>query len=431
MSNLFIASAFLALLYILYAVIQTVRGKTCLDKLGALLACLAVIIPLVSLALDTVSAASQPILPAVILANAAIVLVISAVIVILDYRRPQHQLGRSFGTLGLGVSVLLVAGLLSTPLILAQFPSATTQTSSTDFSGLRSDTLVPAAFSGDQMPFEAPTGQQMPAQVDNSDLQSVLQNETGLTTDELLAQLNAGSTIADLVTAQGGQIDLVTSALTTTLEAAISEGAFPAPILDRLGGDAASVASSAVQGEIPPMFLNSLLGGAMPQGNPPAGFGQPGAASGEQPAFVIPDVEVTPTIEVEQDTVAQPVDNQQTAASVPMQTARATSTPLPTPTPFMFDVEPTATQVEAEVRDTETQAAAQTCTLTVNFNLNMRAEPNIDGAWIVTIPAYTSVTSTGQNGENWWQVSYEEATGWVSGEYLTPDRTCDALPAID
>ncbi len=440
MSNLLIASAFLALLYIVYAVVQTVRGKTRAGAFSILLACLAVIVPTISLALDTVSAASQPLLTTAILANAVIVLVISAVIVVLDYRKTERSLGHSFGTLGLGVSILLGVSLFSTPLIITQFTGGTAaaQVSAADFASfaggtISDETLVPAAFSGEQMPFAASTGQQMPATAGSSELQSVLQAQTGLTNDELLAQLEAGSALADLVTAQGGDMSLVTSALADTLETAITEGTLPQPMLDRLGGDAETIAASMVQGDVPPMLLMGLLGGTLPQGGgPPAGFAPPAAAGGELPTFVIPDAEVTPATDEASVTAAQqePVENEQPAAPVIAQTARATATPLPTPTPFMFDLEPTAALVVAEASESEAQTAVQTCALTVQFNLNMRAEPNPEGAWIVTIPAYTSVISTGQNGDNWWQVSYEDATGWVSGDYVSADRSCDALPVI-
>jgi uncharacterized protein YgiM (DUF1202 family) len=429
MSNLILASPFLALLFGLYALIQTARKRERLGVPGILLAGATVLVPVAALALDS---ASDPPLSTLIVANAGAVLVISGVILVWDYRSPARTLAQSFGTLGLGLSVLLFVSLYSTPLILSQLPVADTidTTSANPASDTANVDLVPVVFNADQQADTSSQVSQQPQppanQLDTTALQALLQAETGLTSENLLTELNAGATLAELVAAANGDLATVTSALTETLEEAIASESLPARLLDQLGTDAATIARNVLNGQAPAMFLNMLLGGT--SGGPPSGAGAPGSASdsglpatnaqaqpptdGTNPeAAAQPRLEPTATPALEPTTVILP--------------ATVESTKLPTPTPFLFDVEPTATPVPVE------PTAVPTCALTTQFNLNLRSGPSTDAEWILTIPAFTTVPSTGHNTEGWWQVTYEEATGWVSGEYLTADRSCSALPVIE
>jgi hypothetical protein len=132
-----------------------------------------------------------------------------------------------------------------------------------------------------------------------------------------------------------------------------------------------------------------------------------------------------------EDLVATPIPADETDASTPAVIVQSARDSLPTPTPFLFDeIEPTSTPVITKETEGEDAPGQNTCALIVNFNLNMRAEPNPDGAWILTIPAYTTVTAAGQNADHWWQVTYQGESGWVSGEYVTPAADCDALAIL-
>lgn len=452
MTDWLIAGAFLALPYTIYALFQTLRGHSRPNLLGMVLAVLAVLVPTATFALDLTSAASQPLMSAAILLNAVIVLLISGVIMVRDYRAPERHLGESYGTLGLGISVLLIVSLFSTPLLLAQIPGGTQVSASDTPVGFAADssegTLRPAGFNNPQaanVAADAPT-QNTEASTD-SPLLAVVAAETGLASDELLSQLDGGSTLAELVAANGGNLDAVTAAVTQALEAQIEAGTLPAQMLDRMGGDAATIAAGAVNGDLPPMILNGLLGGTMTtgagrQGNgsnggPPEGFTPPNAAAdadtsgssdGESmPAPALPGP-VTP--EAENEAASPPIEPTSQPATVESVTLSNTNM-LPTPTPFMFDVAPTATPVVDMVAAPETEAAVATCEVVVNFNLNFRTGPAEDENWLATIPAYTTVTSTGQNADGWWQVTYDDETGWVSGDYVTADRACAALPVIE
>ncbi|MBZ0299093.1 MAG: SH3 domain-containing protein [Anaerolineae bacterium] len=441
MTNLFLIGACFALPYLLYGIIQTLRGRAQVDRLGVLLAFLAVMVPMAALTLNAISATTQPVLTLVMLVNALLVLVVSAVILILDYRKQDRDLSRSFGALGVGISTLLLVGLFSTPLILNQFPAQTSAAQVLNTAGSSADgAIVPASFTSQVANPGAASVSQAQVSSGGSALTAALERETGLSVEDILTQLNAGTSLHQLVSDYGGDLEAVSQALTAALDTAIAAGTLPAQMVERMGGDAAAIATSALNGQVPPMILSGLLGGEMPAGGPPAGAagappqGSAGAGAAAGSAVVTPEIPAAAGPLGVNAAAAQTEEPASESSSSTAETARIEPTKLPTPTPFLFDMEPTATPAAVAATAEEGEAAAAveaTCPLVVNFNLNMRTDPNPVGTWIRTIPAYTSVTSSGHNAENWWQVTVEDQTGWVSGEYLTADRSCSTLPVLD
>ena len=388
LSTFITLSSFLALPYIITAVIQKVRGSR-IGFWSTLLAYVAVIVPLVALALDTVNSLYEPLLPATILANTAIVLVISVVILVLDYRKPERDLNHSFGLLGLGVAALLLAGVVTTPLILSLIPGTTATQS---------------------------TGANTTATTDSS-LSGVLIEQTGLSFEEIQTQMEGGTSLTSLIEAHGGSTEAVTNALTQAINQAIEAGTIPQQMLDRMGGNAAAVTAQIVSGELPAQMASRILSTFTGQGTAPGGF------SGNPPAGELPEG-------FDPSNMPALPDMQAAANSASAESEPASPTPAPTSTPteiapvvVIQTEEPTAIPATA----TATPEPA-TCPLVVNFNLNLRAQPDSNGDLITTIPFGSVVRTTGQNDAGWWQVSYGRQSGWVSGEFATPGTGCDALP---
>ncbi len=167
-----IIGGFFAIPYIFYAVIQTARRRSEITGFGTLLACAAVIVPVGLLAYQTVQGTSEPTLVAVAIASAGIVALFSIVILIRDLLRKPRDLNQSYGPLGIGVAFLLIAGMITTPSILALFPNA-----------ISTPTVAAASNTNSA----------------NSALVDVLTAETGLDAPTILAQVSGGKTIADLV----------------------------------------------------------------------------------------------------------------------------------------------------------------------------------------------------------------------------------------
>ncbi|MCA9906027.1 MAG: SH3 domain-containing protein, partial [Anaerolineae bacterium] len=90
-------------------------------------------------------------------------------------------------------------------------------------------------------------------------------------------------------------------------------------------------------------------------------------------------------------------------------------TPWPTSTPF-----PTFAPASTAVPS----VPAVTCSVLVNFNLNLRASASADGDLLLTIPYGTIVSASEHNADDWWQVTYDDVTGWVSGEFVTVMAGC-------
>lgn len=415
LSALITISPFLALPYIITAVIQKVRGSNRIGFWTTLLAYVAVIVPLVALALDTVNALYEPLLPAAILANAVIVLVISAVILLLDYRKEERDLNQSYGLLGLGVAILLLVGVVTTPLILSLIPGSIS--TSTQAAG-----TTPAQTNA----------------VTDTSLTNVLIEQTGLSLDEIQSQMTNGTSLAALIEAHSGSIEAVTGALAQAINQAIEAGTVPQQMLDRMGGNAAAVAAQIVNGELPAQIASRVLSTFTGEGAAPGGFGG-NPPSGElpqgfDPANMPAPADMQSAANTDARTVPQTRPQNQAAASDQAASpvnVPASPTPAPTSTPTEIIAPVIVVQTEAPTAIPATMTATPepaTCSLVINFNLNLRAQPNSGGELITTIPFGSVVQTTGQNGDGWWQVSYGRQSGWVSGEFVTPGTGCAALP---
>jgi uncharacterized protein YraI len=63
------------------------------------------------------------------------------------------------------------------------------------------------------------------------------------------------------------------------------------------------------------------------------------------------------------------------------------------------------------------------------IGVNMRAEPNVDAELVSGAPLGSEVTGTGETDGHWIEVTFNEVTGWASGNYLVPKGLESAAPA--
>ncbi len=443
MQSLILPGAFLSLPYILYAVTQAVRGQLRVGKWGTLLAYVAVIVPIAMLALDAININSQPLLTAAILANAVIVLVISAVLLVMEIRRSQRDLNHSFGVLGLGVGSLLIVGMFITPVILSQFldNAVPTRTEATTGRGTRS---TEGTASG---PTDRDSSSAVSSNLDTDvDFQAMLETATGLAFENILSQIDEGTSLAGLVELGGGDMDVVMTAITETLEQGIAEGAVPPRILEQFGSDAASLAAQIVNGELSSQVVTRIIGGILPSGDidtaVPGGRGsRPGDAetgAARDQSATIQDIEredvALPTVEptqfnAETGTQVDAISAEFVHVSTFDDAQHAAGINSAALSSVDSAIEPVSAIGPREVEATVIPVI-NTCLVTVNYNLNLRAGPSTEDEWLLTIPYTSVIQTTGQNSEGWWLVRYEGQSGWVSGEYLTPSPSCSTLPML-
>ncbi|MCC6616098.1 MAG: SH3 domain-containing protein [Anaerolineae bacterium] len=447
MQGVMFAGVLMPLPYIVYAVIQTVRGKLRITGFGTLLAYVAVLIPLIIIAIQTVNDAEPAILTMAAVASGAVVALFSLILLIRDLRRPDRSLNHSYSILGLGVGLLVIAGTLLTPTVLAQVDSVMGVSAASDGTGAATTSGFP------QGSFSAP---ELTADMASSSLIQTIASASGLTGEQVIEQINSDASIQTMVTDGGGDVAPVTSALASAVQKAIDDGTLNSQMLTRFGGDAATFASQIVSGELPAQLGRTMLaqiisgGTALPDAgsfaapSDTAGTGTADTTTGtdqavtdltttdqatgssERPAgfpeapagFAMPGAESSSDSSGNNDGgdsgagAAQP-EATEAASATPTSTPAPTSTPQPTSTPF-----PT-------FEPTSTVAPVVTCSVLVNFNLNLRSGPSADADLLLTIPFGTIVKASAHNEDDWWQVTYEDVEGWISGEYVTIMAGCE------
>jgi cellobiose-specific phosphotransferase system component IIA len=457
----------LALVYALFALVQALRHKK--QGFGALLLALVVlIIPLV--AYFAAGAVVQELMLTRFALGALVVFVASLLVGLVERRNKARTPGRSYGMVGIGVSVVLALAMFVAPVVETAVsgtePTATAQAVQNQ-SELASgdDTFVNVALNTST---DTTNAQATPAgeseTTEPTQVARVLTEQTGLTADEVTAQAGEGSTLAELVAANEGDLDAVVEAIAAALDEMTAAGGMQAQMLQRAGRDTTEIATQFVNGEMGQaqnFLLPILLTGEMPQfgGNgggappadgsftPPEGFEPPSDGSFTPPegfeppsdgSFAPPaDAETTPEA---RDTAPQSTPEPAASAEAveeseavirPTRIAFPTATPTPEAT--------AADEAEATEESGETSADAETvstsasnsatCVLVVDYNLNLRDQPTQEGSTVlVSIPFGTTVNANAVTEDGWYSVSYAGETGWVTGEYVTAASTCASLP---
>lgn len=107
--------------------------------------------------------------------------------------------------------------------------------------------------------------------------------------------------------------------------------------------------------------------------------------------------------------------------------------PQPTPTNTPFIIATTTSGTSADVDQNVEQVSESSiagCMAVVRQNVNLRSGAAATYDLLLTIPFSTTLNVSARNEtSDWWFVSYQNQTGWVSGEFINLDANCDALPA--
>lgn len=115
----------------------------------------------------------------------------------------------------------------------------------------------------------------------NAGLQAVAQ-QTGMTTDEIIAAVRGGQTVADLVKSKNGDlqavIDATVKAATDKVTAAVAAGTLTQAQADKLTANLTQAVTDALNGKLPPMMMAGIVNPNGPMGGRPNGpmGGRPG-----------------------------------------------------------------------------------------------------------------------------------------------------------
>ena len=238
---------FLAVLYVLYAFIQSLRKKR-QGIIAALLALIALVVPIIGIVLAETPLARIALVEYLTL-NGIIVFIGSFIVLMIERRNPSRPANRSYGILGIALSALIAVEIFVYPLLAGSLGGRANNTA---------------------------------AQGDNSTLENISQTtsgqatafgqlaakQTGLTVEDLTTQLQSGSTIADLVTKNKGDLDAVTKAAATALDDLTKQGGIAAQMMSRLGTNSTAIATQFVQGNLQAraqtLLTTMLMTGAAP-----------------------------------------------------------------------------------------------------------------------------------------------------------------------
>ncbi len=238
----------------------------------------------------------------------------------------------------------------------------------------------------------------------------LIAEETGLDAETVLAEVEGGRTIAELVIENGGDIERLISRGIAILTEQINQ-------LEREGLISSAQAVSLlnilpfgvryiVMNDID--SIQNLFGGQIPTPN------------ATQVVMTQTAAVITPTIITRTPTVTPSITRTPTSTPTvtPSRTPRPTDSPTPTRERFQS---PTPTL---------TPTLPNPCLAVMNFNVNLRTQPDLEDSEVVTtIPFQTVVAVYGRTEDRlWWFGEYEGQAGWLSAEFIALTPACEVLP---
>ncbi len=153
------AGSIFALLYIVNAIIQIIRQKARIGFVQTWLAFLVVLLTLAGLMNNRLSESPIPLIRTLALVTAAVLIVLSLVLMLVELRRPE-RLKQSRGLLGIGAGVLIAISTFSVPAI-ADYAFASVQSTPTPLvvvsGNVAENTSEPAANRATPTPSRTPT----------------------------------------------------------------------------------------------------------------------------------------------------------------------------------------------------------------------------------------------------------------------------------
>ncbi len=374
-----------ALLFVANALLQTLRRRHRIGFWHTALAFLAVLLPVAGLVIANLNPEPNALVGRASLALAGALLLSGLALSLLELFRPE-RLRASRGVFAAGAGVLLLVASFSVP-----FTAAYTLLS------LPPTPTLPAAVAArgtpTLMPLSASDEEQ--ARAVFREVLRIIADQAGMQPETVAVRLDQGDTVAELISANGGDLDRVVSAIADVMRQQIRLLAAEGRINAVQAALALSQMENIIRLAVNRRFEDSRLAAFL--------SGAPIATASAGPA--LPTLTPTPTI---------------------TSTATATATPSRTPAP------PTATPTRwqyATRTPTPTATLPAPCLALTLYNLNLRAAPSRDAALQLTIPYNTTLLVYGRTADSgWWFVEYDGRTGWVDSQYVQAASACAALP---
>lgn len=381
---LLVSGGLFALLFMLNAIVHTIRRTERIGFLDTLLAFLTTLVLLAAMIANHMQETPLRLADRAVAGIALVTLLFSVMIAIAEWRRPQ-RLRQSRGVLGIGSGILILISMLTVPFAAAYFVTPTP--------------IMPTAVAN--VTTATPSGQARALSVFNTVVQ-IVADETSLGADTIVSRLQSGETIAHLVEENGGDLDTVVDRITTI----ISDQVRALTAEQRMTQAASALALSqmefivwlAVNQPLDSERFDRLLNGSSEASSAESATGTPARATH------------TPAVGPSATSTASPAR---------VVTATPTRTPLPT-----------ATSTRPPILSPTPAPTLPDCQIVMNYNVNLRAAPDFAAQVLLTIPFNTSVSGVGRSQDaTWWLVGYEGQAGWVSNDYVAADSRCSELPA--
>ncbi len=403
-----------AVIYALTALIQTLRRQTSIRRFEVVLISLTVFLPLTALALQALRTRGTAADQRSTLVLAVVFGVFGLILLIVELFRPQ-RLKQSRGLLSFGSALMLALASLLIPFLIAYFSFVP-------------EAAPPSVASAPQTTAAATTATPDDGEtflIVFSSVINVVAEESDLSNDEVLTALDNGQTVAEIVSANGGNLETVVDQITVIMQDFIRE-LMQQDRVDRIRGAAGIAGMRFVVEYAVNNDLASLA--RTDQESDPAGTVQT-TPDDETPESFFAFLTTTATpAEVNGEPQGEGESSPE-ATAFPTVTSPPTAQPSPTRTP-----RPTATATPTrELFSTRTPSPTPTlpspCLLLPLYNVNLRELSSQDSALITTIPFETALNAFGRTEDTtWWFVEYEGSSGWVMAEFVNATPSCAALP---
>lgn len=400
------AGAFFAVIFIVNSVIQTIRRASKVGYWDIQLAFLVTLVSAAAVLFNYWGDAPDAQLDVWALMLGGAFAAISLVLTLIEVFRPQRLRG-SRGIMGLFSGALIAASALGIPFVAAYF-------------ALQSDlpTVAPTQVAQADVTAEASAEAPSRGAALFFAIRDAIRQEIEVEDQVITEALEAGTPLSEIVTGNGGDINVVIGAITLAMETWVREGIALGEINQLQGALLLSQLENIVR-----LAVNSDINRFAER------FGRATPAPGETQESVFGVVSPHPTTP---PAMTRP-------AETPAPSATITASPAPTET----DMPPSATRTPSPSRTrlqfstrtpapTLTPTEALVCQATTTNNLRLRAAPSQDAETLLTIPSNSVIFLSGRDDASlWWQTEFDGQAGWVLGEFLLLSAACPALPALD
>lgn len=397
--TLIFAGALFALAYLVHALIRAARKHERVTMLDLALVFLAALVSLTGLIMNNLDRVGVGQMERLVIGIALTLIAGSIIVMLLELRRPA-RLSQSRGVLGLGAGVMLFVMVLVTPVIGANF-LISSQLSDID------DTVQPVT--------EMTQSPQERALDVFDQVIRVIARQTGLDMLTIAENLDAGTTVAQLVREHNGNLEVVVNGIADIMSQQVQLLAAEGQIEPAQAAIGISYMETIVR-----RGVESDLTGFL------ARFSE---------FDELEEEDIRARLANDDDDDATRLNGAATSTLIPTQTTTPTESPAETPTatrepPQIATLMPLPTRESfATTTPTSTPTLASPCLVVTRFNVNLRAAPDLDAELLATIDFDTTLNAHGRDAAGeWWFVEYEDMTGWLSAEFVNATPPCADLP---